>query len=344
MAHGRIWPAHPKPLPDELLSSWMVRIAQANAIKLQSLCWIVFGNSQSPWNRDIDRSAPEWLIKALSLKTGTPYRKVLDTTLLTYKGRLYRKPRYSGPLSWISVIQSHGMKHKGFGQQFCPVCLETDPVPYFRKQWRLALFTYCPEHQIYLHDACPQCQGPIMHYRGDFGREIHEALPIYCCPLCEMDLRQAPQIQPNFANSNLHVLFDACLNSLYASASQATPFRLDYFLVLHHLSWLMVSKPNKGKLAKYLAAQIDRPSISHDSKRIAFEQLRRPLRHHYLQLALWLMENLPSRLEAAWLNKTVQYNLMLKDFEHPPDWYRKLTGRFSDWRHFELSARILPPC
>ena len=26
---GTIWPIHPKPLPDELLTSWMVRIARA---------------------------------------------------------------------------------------------------------------------------------------------------------------------------------------------------------------------------------------------------------------------------------------------------------------------------
>ena len=45
------------------------------------------------------------------------------------------------------------------------------------------------------------------------------------------------------------------------------------------------------------------------------------------------MADIQPRLEAAWLAKAVRYNLMLRDFEEPPGWYRSLVGRFSDWRN-----------
>ena len=82
MLSGKMWPAHPKPLPDELLSSWIVRVAEANAIKLQTLSWMLFGNGVSPWNRDIDRNAPRWLIDVLCEHTGSSYGEQWEQFLL----------------------------------------------------------------------------------------------------------------------------------------------------------------------------------------------------------------------------------------------------------------------
>ena len=33
---GRLWPAHVKPQQDELLSSWLVRLAMAHGVKLHT--------------------------------------------------------------------------------------------------------------------------------------------------------------------------------------------------------------------------------------------------------------------------------------------------------------------
>jgi hypothetical protein len=45
------------------------------------------------------------------------------------------------------------------------------------------------------------------------------------------------------------------------------------------------------------------------------------------------MGDLETRLGDAWRHKAIRYNLMLRDFEGAPKWYRKLAGGFSDWRH-----------
>ncbi len=62
---GSLLPVHLKPLPDELLSSWLVRIAHGHGMKLQTFCAVIFGREKSIWNRDIDKLAPEWLVMRL---------------------------------------------------------------------------------------------------------------------------------------------------------------------------------------------------------------------------------------------------------------------------------------
>lgn len=332
MIHGKVWPAHPKPLPDELLSSWIVRVAQANGIKLQTLCWMLFGNLRSPWNRDIDRSAPPWLIQALSQHTGTNYWNIFHTTLVTYRTRLYPRRQSSGQLRWILPLGNYGMRHRQFGQQFCPACLAADAIPYFRKQWRVALFTYCPVHQVVLRDACPGCGLPVMHYRGDFGRELWEARPMYVCHACGCDFRESEGEAMCFPDEEVHCLFDSVLLSLGNPSDQPGQFDLGFFSVLRQLCLILGARPNQGRLQSFVADQIGIPALPLPGKRLTFEQHSHAERHQYLLCALWLLSDLEHRLRAAWLTKAVRYNLMLKDFDDPPGWYRPLVERFSDWR------------
>lgn len=332
MTYGRIWPAHPKPLPDELLSSWIVRVAQANGIKLQTLCWMLFGNGKSPWNRDIDRSAPPWLLQALSQHTGTNYWDIFHTTLVTYRTKLYPRRQSSGQLRWILPVNNYGMRHTGFGQQFCPLCLASDPISYFRKQWRVALFTYCPHHQVLLWDSCPACGLPVMHYRGDFGRELKEARPMYVCHACGFDFREAERREVLFPNEEVHNLFDAMLLSLEKATDQAGRFDLGFFAVLHQLCLMAEARPNHRKLQHFVATQLGLPVLPIPMKRLTVEQHSQTERHQVLLCGLWLTGNLAQRLQDAWLSKTVHYNLMLKDFEDAPEWYRLLVRPFSNWR------------
>lgn len=335
MLSGKVWPAHPKPLPDELLSSWIVRVAEANAIKLQTLSWMLFGNGLSPWNRDIDRNAPQWLIDALCEHTGSSYEDVFYTALVTYSGILYSHRQAVGQLRWILPIRSYGMRHRAFGQQFCPECLAKDAIPYFRKQWRVALFTYCPEHQVELHDACPACGVPVVIYRGDFGRELTNARPMCVCYSCGYDFREAPRKSASFPNEELHQLFDGMLLSLNAPDNQTGQFDLGYYAVMHQFCRVMGMRQNRGRLQRFVEAQFHLPHLSLQQGRISIEQRSHGERHQLMLCALWLMADLQPRLQAAWLAKAVRYNLMLRDFDDPPGWYWALVEPFSNWRNFK---------
>lgn len=334
MTYGKIWPVHPKPCPDELLSSWIVRVAQANGIKLQTLSWQLFGNAVSPWNRDIDRTAPSWLISAFSKHTGQPYWDLFHTTLTTYRTRLYQHRRLSGQLAWILPVNNHGMNRQSYGQQFCPECLAEGPFPYFRKHWRVALFTYCPVHQIALHDACPNCQAPVVHYRGDFGKNLEEATPMNQCHLCSFDLASAKGQPVPFPSVELKTVYDQILQSVLGTKNDIGKFDLAYFRVLHQICRIMGSKANEGKLLHYLSEQINLRS-PHVSRPAPIETLRHEVRHVSMLCAIWMTEDLQYRLGNAWHVKAVRYNLLAREFDHPPEWYSKSIKKFSNWRRFE---------
>lgn len=323
MGHGAIWPAHPKPLPDEILSSWIVRVADANGIKLQTLTRMLFGPDLTPWNRDVDRSAPDWLLRTLSQHTGATHDDLLCTTLESYRGRLFPHGRFSGQLRWILTVLNNGTKRQAYGQQYCPVCLATDAVPYFRKQWRVALFTYCPLHQVELLDACPACGAPVVHYRGDFGREQKDAWSVCVCHACGADHRDAERKAAWFPSDELHLLFDELLLSLRGPAKDEGRFDMGYFAVLHQMCRVIGARPNHGKLLNYLLARVGLPALPPPVGRAMVEGLRRNERHVWLVCALWLLADMKPRLREAWLAKAVRYNLLVKDFELAPRWYRE---------------------
>ncbi|MCU7861426.1 MAG: TniQ family protein, partial [Candidatus Thiodiazotropha sp. (ex Lucinoma kastoroae)] len=124
-------------------------------------------------------------------------------------------------------------------------CLAEDLVPYYRKQWRIAVFTYCPLHQIELHDACPCCEKPIVFYRMDFGRDVKDILPISSCYVCGYDLRESERRPVEFPSNELHKMYDEVLNYLSDSKNASRGFDVDFFNVLHQLCKIMGMKKTR---------------------------------------------------------------------------------------------------
>ena len=171
-----------------------------------------------------------------------------------------------------------------------------------------------------------------MVFRGDFGRELTDARPMYVCHACGYDFREAARSEAVFPNVELLQIFDGTLLSLEEPLEEAGRFDLGFYAVTHQFCRLMVSKQNSGRLQGFIAERLGVPSLLPSPRRICFEQLRRGERHQFLLCALWLMADIQHRLEAAWGAKAVRYNLMLKDMEEVPAWYKSLVGKFSGWR------------
>ena len=145
-----LWPVHLKPHHDELLSSWLVRIAHGHGLKIQSFCNLIFGGVHQVWNRDVDRLAPDWLIHSMCAHTAVPVERGYSSTLRSYEGTLYQTYRSSGILRWILPLMLYHRRYQGFGLQFCPKCLGEGPEPYFRKHWRVACTLVGAQHNLLL--------------------------------------------------------------------------------------------------------------------------------------------------------------------------------------------------
>jgi hypothetical protein len=328
-----LWPIRYKPLPDELLSCWLVRLAHGHGLKVQTFCNLIFGNRRQVWNRDIDRLAPQWLVDELIHRTGTLAEMAWGTTLREYEGLLYRQFRISGTLQWILALKMYHRKRDGYGLQFCPVCLAKDTIPYFRKSWRIAFNTVCTQHGTMLLDRCPECGMAIAVHRLDMVKiEAIEIGAISYCHACGFDLRDGPAVKPiSYDEKASELLLEAsCV--LEADRLSSDEWELGRYAVMHQLCRIMTARYPHVSLRAFVLDQLGCQDIFLPQGHISFEMRSIEERHHLIQLTMWLLVDLESRLTAAWRTGSIRYNVLLKDFKDKPDWYSRIVGQFANWR------------
>lgn len=326
-----LWPIRYKPFPDELLTSWLVRLAWGHGLKVQTFCNQVFGGRHQVWNRDVDRLAPEWLVNELVARTGTPWEMAYGTTLRAYEGMLFPRFRTSGALPWIQTLKMYHRQRQGFGLQFCPACLAEDEKPYYRKSWRVSFNTMCTRHLVMLRDRCPQCEAPVMFHRMEMGRgSVVEVAAMDNCHECGFALSESPREAIWGYDEDAHGFhMDLCRA---ITEQDAQPLNPDVIRVLHYLVHLMLSRYSTVTLREHLCGELGVKDLVEVSGRVHLETMPLTQRHHLVQLATWLMGDLQERMGVAWRARALRYNHMEKDFEDPPHWYRDVVGRFKNWR------------
>ncbi len=174
------WPITVTPQRDELLSSWLHRLAYANGVPGRAFARIL-GLTPGMWSARLDLKCSITLadqlrqyaditseqLAAMRMPDGLPKQLFLPLR------KLYRR---SGS-TWL---------------QFCPRCLATDTHPYFRREWRLATRLTCEKHKSRLRDRCTACNQPVAafdqnelrphHYCAGCGYDLRHASTIYLCP------------------------------------------------------------------------------------------------------------------------------------------------------------------
>ena len=131
-----------------------------------------------------------------------------------------------------------------------------------------------------------------------------------------------PHQQVASADSQALLMHQELLLTVAGHANDQSPYNLGFFAVLHQLCKVLGAKANAGRLYRWVEVQlgIATPGLL-SPRRATFESRRIHERHALVALALWLLCDLPLRLTAAWRDKAVRFNHLLKDFHQPPRWY-----------------------
>lgn len=260
------WLFRPAPFEDELLSSWLTRIVYFHCYGFFEFC-----EGEWPGERwhyhDIDVTAPYRLLKGLADNTVASPHQTFNSTLRSYEGMLFPKALSGGKSRFILPAGANPRKVFSAGMQWCPLCLDCDETPYWRKTWRIAFVTVCTEHKIVLADRCSHCGfGAIPRRRADLR-----------CYNCLEDYRSHPH-QPaytevqKFQEKLEELLLDP--SSYQKTHKDGEENISDYFRAIWHLlRFVMVSREAVG-----LCEEID--------KRFSFK-MRAPSRS--LKLA-WRLE------------------------------------------------------
>ncbi len=170
----------PKPLSDELLSSWLTRMSIEHRRKLSTFLSLFVkreGNRIS--SIDIDFLYNEKLFNKLALKSNLTVKEILDLSLRSEEGYLFACNDCLYPPKQIRKLKD---KRTHNGLMFCPKCLAEDNIPYFRKQWRYLFYNACPKHKILLTDRCWCCYNEIKFSK------INHMNKLSYCSYCENDL------------------------------------------------------------------------------------------------------------------------------------------------------------
>lgn len=158
----RPWTFRLKPLPDELLSSWLTRVAFAHGQNPY-----VFHNLHLPgmpiWNRDVDRAHSVGLLAGLSAVSGVSVPRIRAASLDRYRNLGLNAPAH-GEWPFILSAGVFHRKRRRHGLQFCSNCF-SEGTAYFRRSWRLAYVLKCTACGLPLSDACPHCDAPIIPHR-----------------------------------------------------------------------------------------------------------------------------------------------------------------------------------
>lgn len=319
MLSGRLLPAHPQPQVDELFSSWLVRIAKANGQKLHTFCRQVLGEV-SIWNRDIDKSVTSQTLVALARKSGTNIRLAKQTSLAAFEGTLYEVHNPRGMTPWILPIGVYHRVRRRKGLQFCPQCLAGDVDPYFRRAWRLALYTVCPQHGCKLLDSCPKCDAAVMFHRRDFfDKENPDFEPLTNCFACGFDLTSSPISVADTAVVDFVRLSHQILQRGWIELPQlGCVYSHLYFNGIRHLMKLVAI--DKKCSERFKSINI---SISHykETPGRGIEYLDIEVRYEAMRIVADLLRDWPVTFVDACRRANLHKSYLMKDFEAAPWWY-----------------------
>lgn len=315
----------PKPLPDELLTSWLVRLAWSNGQRLGRFWMKRLGGQRILWHMDPDRGFFTPLIQVLADKTNISFERAIDTTFRTYEGKIFESFQKLGMINWILPIRRNITTWANHGQQYCPQCLITDENPYFRRRWRLSFSVVCPEHRILLLDSCYKCGGPVTYHESEFINGVFSIeSPITRCPRCGADYREGPQQGSSAALSAFQAtLYDVMNNNYALLGHHHPPFPHLFFDGFHQILHTIGSNGEASRLRLYL----DNASfynLNFRSKKERFEELRLQDRERIMGLAVTLIQDWPNKFIETCCSAKVVLSHLIEFHRTYPFWYESV--------------------
>jgi len=245
-----LWPYRPQRLPDELLCSWLWRVAHGLSAPPKRFAWDAIGVSLIDTDCDVNDS----MLDRLAFLSGQSQEHLLRGTLR----RDTREPLTERHALARRLILAHGAlvlrRYRG-GQclgpivQYCPVCLARGHTAYLRRDWRFSFEVACRYDGCLLLDRCWQCGAAV--------DPLAQAVPSddFLCARCHARLPLAPSLDMD----DLAVLQDTIYArierlALFAAADGISPAATEYLTFLAESG---LRGANPANVANRVAAVIE---------------------------------------------------------------------------------------
>ena len=221
------WHNIPQAQKDELLSSWLTRIAHSYHINLKELLSKHF-TEYALYYKDIDLTRIDtFILNKLSYLTQISTTKLLNMQLLHLEGTIQKFIHAETRNKWIitSSCNTNLKIRKSMCLRICPLCLKEHH--YYHKNSKLLFINTCRKHHVYLIDSCQQCASPILPMK------ITPPKKIYQCFKCGYDLRRSSITIAFQEDIDTTLFLKYTLQQDFISHYNNKISTLDYFTVLY---------------------------------------------------------------------------------------------------------------
>lgn len=319
------------------MSSWMVRLAFANGYPLHTFYACLLGYRGAIWNRDVDRHPPLALLDILAHHSGQLRETLHAMTLAAYAGVVFENLSHVGNATWILPVGVFHRTRRRAGLQFCPRCLESDSIPYYRRSWRLALCAICERHLCVMQENCPRCKATIAFYRHGIGRG-KEISPqnLRLCHMCGFDLSQAPSFIPNWPDirslNNFRKIVAQFEHGRLPHELSTSSFGIPYFQGIRVLVSVINGRNGlrlRQRLSRAIGVNIGQ---SASKSGFDFEYLTAAERLNLLLVVTWLMDEWPARFVAICNEANFTRSRLAEEVSALPYWIAQVADVFLDNR------------
>lgn len=298
---GQLWPSRPQLIESEVLSSWLSRIASAHGLSYYDFLKVVMAESV-PQNFDLDRVGDQSVLDLAGRHTATSPESIWNSTLIADEGRIFSQAPPE-TADWIVPIVLRHSRSATHTLPCCPICLNRDAQPFYRKHWRYAFYAICPEHGL-LRNDCPHCGHPYSYLTADRLRSTNTCSgTIGHCRGCGSNFSGTGplDIPDQVLNAALEVQMQItrALDSNWIEIGDKGPVHVCMYLRGLHLLTEMFRRPRTGRqIADFLGSHCQLGMVNgiRINRKIPIEAQPTLVRAQILALVGWLVGDWPSRL------------------------------------------------
>ena len=229
-------PRHPKPRRLESLSSFILRLAEANGIRSLHVLSNLLGIPATTLSHLSDY--PLLSFGTITKRTCTTHEDLLTTTFF-HLGKKFGRSTRPSPLARFLKGSL------GSYLRYCPICLSEDS--HYSLIWRFLILEGCPTHNCLLLESCGHCGSslPLFNPRLQVGK----------CQFCSEDLSTCPTEQLSEEDTYL-----ASLRMSYLEYFLYPPFGDDENGLAQQVGrHLSVLRHKKQLFAQHIAAHLGVP-------------------------------------------------------------------------------------
>lgn len=319
-------PIHPRPQPDELLSSWMTRLAIENGYYSHCFFKDLIGLKEDILRRDLDRDNSYELVSKLSLATGSCIDDIVKLRLSSLQGEVFPHESLKATIRWVLPLGMYHRIKRRRGVVYCPLCLKNDEVKYFRRNWRLAFVNLCEKHGCVLLDRCVYCNANIDYQRVGIGFKEYD-LPsnnIGSCFNCHKPLWHAPAERLSINVDRFSKPYRDFISNYESGLPLLPELNVSTNLLVLNGLWILA-----GRLASQRAVEV-RARISKMtgiailpmSRNTSFEGYPIEQRMYILIAILYYLQDWPYRFIKLVSGTAFTLTALGNDIEHLPYWLR----------------------